>query len=300
MKSWLSSRHLSLTYQRQLYLFLLPYVVGMLLLVVIPALATVAVSLTSYNAVAPPQWVALDNFRRLFESPFVRASLRNSLIFILLAVPLRLIGGLLLALLLHPARRGFGLYRTSVYMPTVIPEVAYALLWLWLFNPLYGPINLLLGALSLPTPAWLLEPTTARLSIVILLTFRLGEGFIILLAGLKNIPSFLYEAAIVDGANRWQAFRHITLPLLTPWLLLLTFRDLIVSLQQTFTPSFVITYGGPYYATTFVPLLIYEIAFDFFDFGLAAALLVLTYLLLGLIVFGIISLVGRRRHADEI
>lgn len=300
MKSRPPSRRLTLTYQKQLYLFLLPYLLGMLILVVIPALATVAVSLTSYNAVAPPQWVALDNFRRLFESPFVRTSLRNSLIFVLLAVPLRLLGALLLALLLHPSRRWFGLYRTSIYLPTVIPEVAYALIWLWLFNPLYGPLNLLLGALGLPTPAWLLEPTTARLSIVILLTFRLGEGFIILLAGLKNIPGFLYEAAIVDGANRWQSFRHITLPLLTPWLLLLTFRDLIVSLQQTFTPSFVITYGGPYYATTFVPLLIYEIAFDFFDFGLAAALLVLTYLLLGLIVFGVISLVGGRRHADEI
>ncbi len=300
MKSRSSLRHFAPPYRLQLYLFLGPYLLGMLILVVIPALATVAVSLTTYNAVAPPQWAALDNFRRLVESPFVRTSLRNSMIFVLLAVPLRLLGALLLALLLQRKQRLFGLYRTSVYLPTVIPDVAYALIWLWIFNPLYGPLNLALAGLGLPTPAWLVEPTTARLSIVILLTFRLGEGFIILLAGLRNIPRFLYEAAIVDGATTWQSFWHITLPLMMPWLLLLTFRDLIMSLQHTFTPSFVMTYGGPYYATTFIPLLIYEIAFDFFDFGLAAALLVLTYLLLGLIVFGIVGLVGGRRHADDV
>lgn len=300
MKSRLSKRWSLSDYQAQIHLLLLPYLLGTLILVVVPALATVAVSLTAYNAVTPPQWVALDNFRRLVESPYVRTSLRNSLIFILLAVPLRITGAFVLALLLQPQRRLFGLYRASVYLPTVIPQVAYALIWLWVFNPLYGPLNIVLGWLGLPTPAWLVEPATARLAIVIVLAFQLGEGFIVLLAGLRNIPRFLYEAALVDGANDWHCFWRITLPLLTPWLLLLTFRDLIVSLQSTFTPSFVITYGGPYYATTFVPLLVYELAFDLFDFGLAAALLVLTYILLGLIVFGIVSIIGEQRHADDV
>ncbi|HEX9921927.1 MAG TPA: sugar ABC transporter permease [Anaerolineae bacterium] len=300
MKSRLSKRWSLSGYQAQIQLLLLPYLVGSLILVIVPALATVAVSLTAYNAVAPPQWVALDNFRRLVESPYVRTSLRNSLIFIMLAVPLRIMGAFVLALLLQPNRRLFGLFRASVYLPTVIPQVAYALIWLWVFNPLYGPLNIVLGWLGLPTPAWLVEPATARLAIVIVLAFQLGEGFIVLLAGLRTIPRFLYEAALVDGANDWHCFWRITWPLMTPWLLLLTFRDLIVSLQSTFTPSFVITYGGPYYATTFVPLLVYELAFDFFDFGLAAALLVLTYILLGLIVFGIVSIIGEQRHADDV
>jgi len=133
---------------------------------------------------------------------------------------------------------------------------------------------------------------------VIMSFFQLGEGFVVLLAGLQNIPHSLYEAARVDGASAWQSFWRITLPLLLPWLLLLTFRDLIMSLQNTFTPTFIMTYGGPYYATTFIPLLIYEIAFDIFDFGLAAAVLVITYILLGLVALGLFNLSGL--NADEI
>jgi len=281
-----------------LTLFLLPYLLGTLLLVVIPALATLALAFTDYNFIRPPVWDGLDNFRTLWASPLVRLSLRNSFLFLALAVPLRLLGALFLALLLQAKRRPFGLFRAAVYLPTVIPEAAYALLWLWLFNPLYGPVNLILAWLGLPTPAWLAEPGTAVLAIVIMSFFQLGEGFVVLLAGLQNIPHALYEAARVDGASAWQSFWRITLPLLLPWLLLLTFRDLIMSLQNTFTPTFIMTYGGPYYATTFIPLLIYEIAFDIFDFGLAAAVLVVTYILLGLIALGLFNLSGL--NADEI
>jgi multiple sugar transport system permease protein len=300
MKIELSKRWSLTSYHTQVRLFLLPYLLGTLILVIIPALATVAVALTDYNSVAPPRWVALDNFRRLLESPYVRVSLRNSLVFVLLAVPLRLFGALLLALLLQPRRRLFGLYRASVYLPTVIPEVAYALIWLWIFNPLYGPLNMVLAALGLPTPAWLIEPTTARLAIVLMLALQLGEGFVVLLAGLQNTPRAFYDSARVDGANSWQSFWKITWPLILPWLLLLTSRDLLMSLQNTFTPSYVLTYGGPYYATTFAPLLIYEIAFDFFDFGLAAAVLILLYVLMLLLISGIVNLVGWRRTVDDV
>ncbi|MCB8958681.1 MAG: sugar ABC transporter permease [Ardenticatenales bacterium] len=144
-------------------------------------------------------------------------------------------------------------------------------------------------------PAWLVNPTTARLAFVIMSLFQIGEGFVIILAGLQTIPRSFYEAARVDGATRWQSFWRLTLPLIMPWLLLLTFRDLLVSLQNTFTPSFIMTYGGPYYTTTFIPLLIYEVAFDFFDYGLAAAILLLAYILIGLIILGIVFLVDYRR-----
>jgi multiple sugar transport system permease protein len=159
---------------------------------------------------------------------------------------------------------------------------------------------MVLAALGLPTPAWLIEPTTARLAIVLMLALQLGEGFVVLLAGLQNTPRAFYDSARVDGANSWQSFWKITWPLILPWLLLLTARDLLLSLQNTFTPSYVLTYGGPYYATTFAPLLIYEIAFDFFDFGLAAALLVLLYVLMLLLISGILNLVGWRRTIDDV
>jgi multiple sugar transport system permease protein len=273
-----------------LYILLLPYLAGSVLLLLLPALATLFIAFTEYNSIQPPIWVGWRNFGRLFESTLVRISFYNSLIFLVLAVPLRLLAALALALLLQGKKPLFGLYRASVYLPTVIPETAYALIWLWIFNPLYGPLNAVLVALGLPAPNWLVEPNSARVAIVIMLLFQIGEGFVVLLAGLQNIPRSIYEAARVDGANSWHSFWRITLPLLTPWLLVLTFRDLIMSLQNTFTPSFILTYGGPYYATTFVPLLIYEIAFDFFDFGLAAAVLVVTYLFLGLVIAGMLSM----------
>ena len=271
---------------------MLPYLLGTLILTVVPVLATVAVAFTEYNAVRPPQWVGLANFSRLLDSPLVRLSLRNSLAFILLAVPLRLLGALALALLLQARGRLFGLYRAGVYLPSVIPEAAYAIIWLWVFNPLYGPLNAVLARLGLPVADWLVEPATARLAMVIMALFLVGEGFVVLLVGLRTVPRAYYEAAMMDGANAWQAFWRITLPLLLPWLLILVFRDLVVSLQGTFTPSFVMTYGGPYYATTFVPLLVYELAFDFFDLGLAAAVLVVMAMITGLLALGIANLLG--------
>lgn len=287
-----------LGYHTQLRLFFSPYLVGTLLLVALPALAAGWIAFNRYSAIAPPVWAGVDNFRAMWASAFVRSGLRNSLIFVLTAVPLRMLGALGLALLLQRRGRSFGLLRAAIYLPTIIPEVAYALIWLWIFNPLYGPLNTILSGLGLVGPDWLAEPGTARLAIVIMLAFQIGEGFVILLAGLQNIPHAYFESAEVDGASPWQKFWGITLPLLLPVLLLLTFRDLIVSLQATFTPAFVMTYGGPYYATTFAPLLIYELAFDFFDFGMASAAMLVLYLLLALVMAGILNLIDGFKVSD--
>ncbi|MCA9992144.1 MAG: sugar ABC transporter permease [Ardenticatenaceae bacterium] len=279
------------SYHTQLRLFLLPYLAGSLILVILPALATFAVAFTEYNAVQPPRWVGLANFAKLYNSALVRISLRSTVTFLLAAIPLRIVGALCLALLLQSRRRGFGLGRAAIYLPTVIPEVAYAIIWLWVFNPLYGPLNKLLALLGIFNVNWLAEPGTAQLAIIIMVLFTIGEGFVVMLAGLQNIPRAYFEAATADGATPWQAFWRITFPLILPWLLLLSFRDLIISMQNTFTPSFVMTYGGPYYATTYVPLLIYELAFDFFDFGMAAAALIITYLLLLMLIAGVLNIV---------
>jgi multiple sugar transport system permease protein len=267
-----------------IYALLLPYLGGALLLVGLPALLSFAISLTRYDALSPPAWAGLQNFREVYNEPLFWTALNNSLFFIALAAPLRLLGALGLALLLNRPRRGVGFYRAAVYLPSIIPETAYALIWLWIFNPLYGPLNLLLSALGLPTPAWLVEPATARPALVLMSLFQIGEGFVVLLAGLRDIPPECLAAARVDGANRWQVFRWITLPLLTPWLLLLAIRDVILSLQNTFTPAYIMTGGGPYYRTFFAPLLIYEEAFDRFRFGQGAAVMLLVLLVtLGLL-----------------
>lgn len=264
-------------YQRQLRSMLWPYLWGTFFLIVVPAGATAVIAFTRYSTLRPPTWVGLKNFSDLFANRYALYSLFNSLFFIAFAIPLRLLSAFFFALLLQHKERFFGFYRAAIYVPTIIPEAAYALVWLWIFNPVYGPLNLLLEALGLPTPAWLTDPVLARFAIVILSVFQMGEGFIVLLVGLQSIPRAFYEAAAIDGASRTQSFWRITFPLIAPWLLILFFRDLLVSLQNTFTPSYILTYGGPYYATTFIPLVVYELAFDFFELGMAAALLLLTY-----------------------
>jgi multiple sugar transport system permease protein len=262
---------------------LLPYLAGMFLLVAAPALLSFALALTQYDALSPPVWHGLGNFEQIFRNPLFWTAARNSIYFVALAVPLRVLGALVLALLLRERRRGAAVYRAAVYLPTVIPSVAYALIWTWIFNPIYGPLNQLLGAVGLPAPAWLVRPDTALIAIALMSAFQIGEGFVVLLAGLQDISPDYYQSAKLDGGGRWQLFRFITLPLLAPWLLLLTLRDIILSAQSTFTPAYLMTGGGPYYATLFMPLLIYQTAFDRFRFGQGAAMLLLLFLSVGLL-----------------
>jgi multiple sugar transport system permease protein len=290
----------SSTYRAELRLLLLPFLLGSAVLVAAPALLSLGLAFAKYDAVSPPTWYGLRNFSNLAADPRFWISIQNSLYFIIAAVPLRVLGALALALLLHQRAPGVGFYRTAVYLPTLIPDVAYALVWLWIFNPLYGPLNLILGALGLPTPAWLVNPQTAKPALVLMSLFQIGEGFVVLLAGLHHIPKDYYDAAVVDGGSRWQVFYYVTLPLLIPWLALLTFRDVILSFQNTFTPAFLMTGGDPYYATLFVPLLIYEEAFDSLRFGQSAALMLLMFLLTLLIVFALFVLFRRWGYADEV
>jgi multiple sugar transport system permease protein len=178
--------------------------------------------------------------------------------------------------------------------------VAYALIWLWLLNPLYGPINMLLSSAGLPAPAWLADSRTALPAIALMASFQLGEGFIVALVALQEIPRDYYQAAALDGAGRWQLFRHITLPLIAPWLLLLSIRDIIVSVQSSFAPALLMTEGGPYYATLFLPLLMYETAFDRFRFGMGAAIMVLVFLGVALLIWLLYAAVGGWGYDEEV
>ncbi|MCB9437515.1 MAG: sugar ABC transporter permease [Anaerolineales bacterium] len=257
-----------------------PYLVGTLLLVALPASVTLYLAFHQYDALSKPVWFGTTNFISMFRDDVFVISLRNSAMFALLSVPLRVLGALLLALLLSQRRRGVGFYRVAVYLPTIIPDVAYALIWLWIFNPVYGPLNKALAVFGIDGPAWLVNRETALLAIVIMFLFQIGEGFIVLLASLQGVPHDYYEAAQVDGASAWQRFRLITFPLIRPWLVLLMLRDIILSTQSTFTPAFIMTGGDPYYATMFLPLVIYEEAYDRFRFGLASAMMVFMFLVL--------------------
>ena len=258
--------------RRGLILLLLPYLVGLVGLIGLPAAFTLAMSLFEYDLLRPPVFVGLGNFGELLGDRVFHQSLLASLAFVLVAVPLRLLGALALGLLLHKPMRGASIYRAAVYLPTVIPEIAYALIWIWLLNPLYGPINLALGAAGLPTPGWFTDPVAARWGVVLLSLFTIGEGFLVVMAARRLVPRELYELAATERAGPLATFRHITLPLITPALFLLAARDVIFSLQITFIPALVIFDGGPPpNATTYLPFFIYRNGFEYLRYGYAAA-----------------------------
>ena len=280
---------------------LAPYVLGIAALIVLPALVTFALALFEYDLIGSPDWRGLGNFTDLWDDDVFRISLRNSLYFILFAVPLRLLGAVGLALLLHRRFRGVAAYRTGAYLPTVVPDVAYALLWLWIFNPLYGPLNLAIGSLGGPTPGWLTDPRAAQAAIVIMSLFQLGEGFVVALAARQSIPAELYEVAGVEGARAWHVLRRVTLPLMAPVLLLLMFRDTIFSFQFNFVPALIVTGGGPPpYATTYVPLFVYRNAFEYLRYGYAAAATLTMFAITALIVYVQYRIVKRYRHAFSV
>jgi multiple sugar transport system permease protein len=285
-------------HERGLLLLLLPYVLGLTVLVAAPAAITFGLALFEYDLVQAPEFIGLENFRELVDDEVFRISLRNSLMFIPFAVPIRLLGAVALALLLHGRMRGVGAYRTGVYLPTIVPDVAYALLWLWLFNPLYGPINVTLDALGLPSPEWLTDGRDARWAIITMTVFLLGEGFLVALATRASIPGELYELAAVEAASPFYVLRRLTLPLMAPTLLLLLFRDTIFSFQVNFVPALLVTEGGPPpYETTYLPLFVYRTGFEYLRYGYAAAATVIMFLVTALIVFIQWRIVVRWRRA---
>lgn len=260
-------------------LFLFPYLVGLLGLVVIPALLSLGLAFTQYDALTPPVWNGLQNLVRLWQDRLFWLALFNSLLYLGLAVPLRIVTAFLFALLFAPGGRGRNMVRGFIALPTAIPDVAYALIWLVTFNPRHGPLNLLLGLIGLPTPAWTVEAHTALWALVMMAVWQMGESFVVLVATLRSLPQHLYDAAALDGASAWNRFRYLTLPMLLPVLLLLTARDLVISLQANFVPSLIVTKGGPGYATLFLPLYTYIRAFEDLRFGYASAVVWVMYLI---------------------
>ena len=280
--------------RRQLALMLAPYAFGVVVFVALPTTVTIALAFTEYDLVRAPELVGLQNFRELVHDDVFRTALVNSLVFAAIATPLRLLVALGLALLLHRPAPGTGAARVAVILPTVAPEVAYGLLWLWLFNPVYGPLGALLTAggangetiLGRLPPQWLTDPNHARAGVILMSLFTIGEGFVILLVARATIPSDLFELASLEDATWWDVFRRITLPLMAPALALLFLRDLVLGLQTTFVPSLLVWDGGPPdHATTYLGLFVYRNAFEYLRYGYAAAatvvMLVLTLAAVG-------------------
>jgi multiple sugar transport system permease protein len=286
-------------WRSQLWLMALPFLAGTAVLTVLPALAGLPLAFTDYSALSAPRWVGLDNLRALPGDPIFLTAVLNSALYVAVAVPLRLLGALVLALLLARPFVGRAGYRVGFYLPTVVPDVAWALVWLWLLNPIYGPVNALLRGAGLPAPLWMADPAGARAGVIVMMVWQIGEGLIVCLAALAAIPEEIFEQAAIDGAGTLRTIRDVTLPLVAPALLLLLLRDTIFSLQANFVPALVLGGGGgPNYATTFLPMYVYTTAFEYLRFGYAAAITWVMYAVTALLV--VVQLQVARRWRVEV
>ena len=262
------------------YAFISPWLLGFLAFTLYPFLSSAYLSFTRYDIVTKPVWVGGANYKTLLTNDALFwKSLSVTFEFALVAVPLGVIFGVTLALLLNLNLRGMGVYRTLFFVPSILPTVATSVVFLWLFNPEIGLVNRLLHAIGVSGPEWLQSPTWALPSLVLLSLWAVGGSMVIYLAGLKDIPKHLYEAATIDGASSFQSLRHITLPVLTP----VIFFNLVMGLVgvfQYFTEAYIMTQGGPEDSTHFYALYLFERAWRYLDMGYASAMAWVLFLII--------------------
>lgn len=260
--------------------FVLPWLLSLLLFTAYPVLASVYFSFTDYNIIEAPKWVGLSNFQTMFTAdPDFLTGVGNSAYYAFISVPLGLILSLALALLLNTRARGIGLYRTLFYLPALCPPVAATIVFILMLDPDAGLINNLLTAVGLGAPGWLSDPGWSKPSLILLSLWTVGSGTLIFLAGLKEVPQTLIEAASIDGAGPLRRFSSVTLPLLTPVILFNLVMGVINSFQ-VFTQALVIggTTGDPLGSTLMFMVLIYSNAFSYFKMGYASALSIMLFL----------------------
>jgi multiple sugar transport system permease protein len=261
--------------ERQGYLFISPWLIGFLAFTLIPIVGSIVLSFTKWSVLRPPEFVGLMNYRTalLGGDRLMWPSIGRSFRYAVFMVPMSLTGSLLVAMLLNQKTKPVALWRTFYFLPTLTPGVAAAILWTWLLNADVGFVNYLLGNLGITGPRWFGSTQWALPGIILIgMWGSVGGGsMIIFLAGLQDIPVELVEAADIDGAGRLRKFWNITLPILSP----VIFFNLIIGIigaLRVFETAFVATAGGPARSTWFISLHIYATAFQYFDFGYAAAL----------------------------
>lgn len=256
------------------YLFISPWLIGFIVFFVAPIIASFLLSFTDWNIVGQPEWVGFYNYEQIFTSDLrFKKAVEVTLTYAIFYLPLEVVCGIALAVLMNLKLRGIGLFRTLFYMPSIVPQVAASLIWVWMLNARYGVVNTMLGWVGIQGPRWLESPQSIGASLILIALWGIGGSAVIYLAGLQNIPQQLYEAATVDGANKWQQFWQVTLPLLTPTIFFQLVLGLI-GVFQTFTPAFIAAgdTGGPQQAGLFYMLYIYNRGFQSLRMGYASAL----------------------------
>jgi oligogalacturonide transport system permease protein len=263
------------------FMFVLPFVLGVLLFKAFPFVMSFALSFTQYDLIDPPEWVGMRNYSEMLTGdPLFRQSLGVTLTFALLAVPMRVGFALVIAQVLNFRLKGINAFRAAFYIPSILGgSIAVAVLWRFLFAK-YGLINILLAKIGLDPIPWLADEHYAMWTIVLLFTWQFGSACVIFLAALQNVPASLYEAAECDGASKHMQFWKITVPLITPVIFFNLIMQMVHAFQE-FNGPYLITEGGPLHSTYVLALYIYDQSFRFFNLGYGAALSWVLFALVG-------------------
>jgi multiple sugar transport system permease protein len=251
--------------------FISPWIAGFVLLTLVPIALSFYYSLCDYSLLQGPVFIGLENYRTLFRDPVFYLALKNTFYYAAIALPAGMLLSVGTALMLNAPIRGQALYRTIIFLPSLVPIVASAMVWLWLFNTKLGLINLTLGGLGIEGPAWLASPKWVLTSLALMSLWGIGHAVVIYIAGLQDIPAELYEAAEIDGAGVWRRLFSVTLPMLSP----VIFFNLIMAIigtLQVFAVPFIMTEGGPQRASYLYTHYLYDNAFTFFRMGYASAM----------------------------
>jgi multiple sugar transport system permease protein len=278
----MAERHFSILRRHETidgYLFIAPWLIGFVIWVAFPMIASIVLSFMEWDLFSNPRWVGTRNFEQLFTNRLVGVSLWNTAYYTFISVPLSLAVALASAMLLTMQIHFQSFFRTFFYLPSVIPAVSMAVLWFWIFNPEMGLANSLLNLLGLPGSQWIYDANTSKPSFILMSLWGIGNPMVIFLAGLQGIPTSLYESAEIDGANWWDSFRAVTLPMLSPVILFNLVLGIIGSFQ-VFTNAFLMTNGGPQHSTLFTVLYLYRLGFEQFRMGFASALAWLLFVII--------------------
>lgn len=262
------------------YLCLLPWIIGFVVFLAGPLIASLAMSFTEWPILEPPRFNGLTNYHNLLNDRLFWQALKVTVLFSGFGVPLGLVAGFSVALVMNQNIRAIGLWRTIYYLPAVIGGVAVARLWQGVFNSEYGAINTALALIGIQGPSWLGDERWVLPALLIMSLWGVaGANMVIYLAGLQSIPTELYEAAMIDGAGAWRKLVHVTIPMMTPVILLRLVMGIIGSFQ-VFTQAFVMTQGGPGSASLFYVLYLYRNAFEYSKMGYACALAWVLFLII--------------------
>ncbi|AIE86078.1 carbohydrate ABC transporter permease [Fimbriimonas ginsengisoli] len=253
-------------------LFALPWIFGFSVFLAYPVIASFLYSFTSFSILRPPKWVGLSNYVELAHDDVFLTTLKNTLMYAVGAVPLTTVVAIGLAMLLNTKVKGMSLYRTLFFLPSLVPMVAQATLFLWIFNSDYGLLNEAFKLVHIPPPNWLGAPAWTKWTLILISTWGCGQAMVIYLAGLQDVPVSLYEAAELDGAKLWAKTRFVTIPMISPVILFNVIMGIIGSLQVFALPYVMFPGGQPARSTYFFTSYLFDNAFTYQRMGYASAM----------------------------